>query len=183
MQQPFWPKYALTPVSRFAHPAEGTPALVPGTNVPAMGSYYESSYYRNPVPYTHSDIGEPVPGWGTTVSVAGPARLGVGAFGQADALTKLKSSLRMLEMIRDAQAKSGCGGKRPCPTKLVLNGIEQKKADIRTMETSEAIMTAVEESEETPPTEVGGLPWWVWPVAAGVVLTGVGFYGTKKGWF
>ena len=26
-------------------------------------------------------------------------------------------------------------------------------------------------------------PWWIWPIAAGVVMGGVGFYGTKKGWF
>jgi hypothetical protein len=31
--------------------------------------------------------------------------------------------------------------------------------------------------------EVGGLPWFVWPVAAAVVLGGVGYYGTTKGWF
>jgi hypothetical protein len=44
-----------------------------------MGSFYAGDYYRNPVPYTSSDVGEPVPGWGTTVRVAGPARVGVGA--------------------------------------------------------------------------------------------------------
>ena len=31
--------------------------------------------------------------------------------------------------------------------------------------------------------EVGGVPWYVWPIAAAVVLGGVGYYGTKKGWF
>jgi hypothetical protein len=26
------------------------------------------------------------------------------------------------------------------------------------------------------------LPWWIWPTAAAVLLGGVGYYGTKKGW-
>ena len=74
--EPFWPTYRLT------GPIKNTnPIGMPSRFGPAMGSYYESKYYQNPVPYTSSDIGEPVPGWGTTVSVAGPARLGVGALG------------------------------------------------------------------------------------------------------
>jgi hypothetical protein len=41
-------------------------------------SYYQSNYYRNPIHYTSSDIGEPVPGWGLSPILAGPARVGVG---------------------------------------------------------------------------------------------------------
>ncbi len=44
----------------------------------SYGSYYEAPYYKNPVPYTSSDIGEPVPGWGVNPNVAGPARVGIG---------------------------------------------------------------------------------------------------------
>jgi hypothetical protein len=42
-------------------------------------SYYQADYYRNPVPYTSSDVGEPVPGWGVNLRIAGPRRVGVGA--------------------------------------------------------------------------------------------------------
>lgn len=47
-------------------------------------SYYQSSYYRNPQPYDAPDLDEPVPGWGLSTRMAGPAMVGVGrhpAFG------------------------------------------------------------------------------------------------------
>lgn len=44
-------------------------------------SYYAGDYYRNPIPYTSFDFGEPVPGWGVDLKVAGPQRVGVGALG------------------------------------------------------------------------------------------------------
>ncbi len=28
-----------------------------------------------------------------------------------------------------------------------------------------------------------GAPWWVWPLGATLVLGGLGYYGTNKGWF
>lgn len=109
----------------------------------SLGSYYTANYYGNPVPYDASDVGEPVPGWGTTVRVAGPARLGVGAFGQ--------------QLFTPTTAK-----------KL---GIQRPRT------TTPFPVIAEPTPEPDKPT-----PWWIWPVAAAVVLGGVGYYGTKKGW-
>lgn len=43
-------------------------------------SYYQSNYYQNPHPHYwgNTDIGEPVPGWGLSPVMAGPAYVGVG---------------------------------------------------------------------------------------------------------
>lgn len=106
-------------------------------------SYYQSSpnYYRNPVPYLSSDIGEPVPGWGVHTPVAGPSRLGVGATITPAAMIMPAAVIRM-------------------PASAITGGSKQ----------SEPVLDKV-------------MPWWIWPVAAAVVVGGVGYYGTKKGWF
>lgn len=111
----------------------------------SFGSYYQSTpgYYRNPVPYTETDYGAPVPGWGTSVSVAGPARVGVG---QIDPRLAVKAS----SMLQPAATA-------PRPVDAPLPA-------------------------EAPPPAGEPLPWWIWPVAAAVVMGGIGFYGTKKGW-
>lgn len=51
-------------------------------SVPCCGSgvgSYVPAHYENPVPYTDSDIGEPVPGWGVSLQNAGPRWIGIGA--------------------------------------------------------------------------------------------------------
>jgi len=151
-QQPFWPYYTLPPVAEHAVPAQGNPpAFIPKTNMPDMpltgyGSYYQSTpnYYRNPVPYTEGDIGAPVPGWGTSVRIAGPARVGVGQMGPKVIATR--------PYAYDVRATEESNG--------------------------EPEESGLEEAEK-----VGGLPWYVWPIAASVVLAGVGYYGTREGWF
>lgn len=105
-----------------------------------FGSYYQANYYQNPTPYDESDIGEPVPGWGTTRSVAGPVRVGVGA-------TPV--------LLRTAMT-------RPMLT------IAKKNLTMPATTTS---------GEASKP-----LPWYVWPIAAAVVLGGVGYLGAKQGW-
>ena len=163
--QQFWPEYVLPPIAKLTQPAQGAPpAYIPGTNMPAQerskmsyGSYYESdpNYWRNPVPYTSSDIGEPVPGWGTSVQVAGPRMLGVGAFGQRGTATAAPTGRRIL---------------------TTLPGYEP----------GDATGKDTDEEVDLPPPGIGtvsGLPWWIWPVAAAVAMGGVGYYGTKKGWF
>lgn len=35
--QPFWPQYTLPPIARLMPPAQGTPPLIAGTNMPNMG--------------------------------------------------------------------------------------------------------------------------------------------------
>lgn len=169
--QQFWPNYTLPAVAKYAQAAQASPpAFIPGTNMPQMsyervvmngyGSYYQSptGYYRNPVPYTHDDRGAPVPGWGTSVRVAGPARVGVGAVkvGSIDASLLRKAAL--LHRVAD-----------PGESDVALE--PEQPLD--------------EEPLDLPPeaSEVGGLPWFVWPIAAAVVLGGVGYYGTTKGWF
>jgi len=153
--EPFWPTYRLT------GPIKNTnPIGMPSRFGPAMGSYYESKYYQNPVPYTSSDIGEPVPGWGTTVSVAGPARLGVGALG-----------LMVASGSRPAAQLS-----RRAVMDLVTAGAQQSSQDY-----------ASQSSDAPPPPpaddEEGGIPWWIWPAAASITMIGIGYFGTKKGWF
>lgn len=110
-------------------------------------SYYQSSpnYYRNPVPYLSSDIGEPVPGWGVHTPVAGPSRLGVGQYA-----TKLSSAALM---------------------KQLAPGITLKPA------------VSTTPSGPQPTAEDKVTPWWIWPLGAAVLVGGVGYYGTKKGWF
>jgi hypothetical protein len=129
----------------------------------SYGSYYQStpSYYRNPVPYTQSDIGAPVPGWGTSVRVAGPARLGVGSNGGAPTSVPDRIILQKASLLRRVIPSTTEAGGEPAPP------------------------PAEPPPVEVPPeaSQVGGLPWYVWPVAAAVVLGGVGYYGTTKGWF
>lgn len=72
-----------------------------------FGSYYEADYYRNPVPYRQSDIGEPVPGWGVNPLVAGPARLGVGAPPMLDTSLIRASSAQMQTPILQMQQQRG----------------------------------------------------------------------------
>lgn len=119
----------------------------------SMGSYYTADYYQNPTPYESSDIGEPVPGWGTTVSIAGPSRLGVGAYGVT----------LSLEAIRRA-------------------GAAARRKSVTTVSTQDADTSADDTSAEDTSEPSKPLPWWIWPAAAAVVLGGVGYYGTKKGW-
>jgi hypothetical protein len=167
--QSIWPSYTLPPVAAHAQPAQGNPpAFVPGTNMPLMpfertvmngyGSYYQSTpgYYRNPVPYTQSDIGAPVPGWGTSVRVAGPARVGVGADPAEQRMLLTKAQRLVPRWTGDVT------GEEPAPTPPDVD---------------EPLDVPAEASE------VGGVPWYVWPIAAAVVLGGVGYYGTTKGWF
>ena len=47
--------------------------------------------------------------------------------------------------------------------------------------------SAVVREEGGAPVEQPGLPgeplpWWIWPLGAAVLLGGIGYYGTKKGW-
>jgi hypothetical protein len=121
----------------------------------SYGSYYQSTpnYYRNPVPYTHSDIGAPVPGWGTSVRVAGPARVGVGATRDDFRAGKTTDFQRVYYGPVPDEGDVGDGG--------------DGTAD-----------DALEEAGK-----VGGVDWYVWPIAAAVLLAGVGYYGTTKGWF
>ena len=163
-----WPNYTLPAVAKLAMEAQGTPpALVLGTNMPNMpfervvmngyGSYYQSTpnYYRNPVPYVRGDVGAPVPGWGTSVRVAGPQRVGIGE------TTMPKMVLAKAALLRRVQAPDADVADTPPP------------AD----EPPQDVIVPPEASE------VMGLPWYVFPIAAAVVLGGVGYYGTKKGWF
>jgi hypothetical protein len=117
-----------------------------------LGSYYQANYYRNPVPYTSSDIGAPVPGWGANLKIAGPTRLGVSGvgFGQTIKTSAIPKALETMQQIRAGTAPM----------------------------TSAAVTTTA-----APAVTVGGLPWWAWPVIAAVGLGGLGYYGTKKGWF
>lgn len=171
-----WPNYTLPSVAECAQHAQGNPpAFVPGTNMPDMpyervamngyGSYYQSTpnYYRNPVPYTESDIGAPVPGWGVNASVAGPARVGVGA--------DLPPVVRLPAAFRQRVAYEIPGG-----GDMVGGGGETNggAADDSGLLDDETLAEA---------SQVGGVAWYVWPIAAAVVLGGVGYYGTKKGWF
>jgi hypothetical protein len=127
----------------------------------SYGSYYQSTpnYYRNPVPYVQSDIGAPVPGWGTSVRVAGPQRVGVGETpGAAVPPRMILSKASLLRRVLPSTTEAG-GEPEPPP--------------------------AEPPPVEVPPeaSQVGGVPWFVWPIAAAVVLGGVGYYGTTKGWF
>lgn len=126
----------------------------------SMGSYYTADYYQNPTPYESSDIGEPVPGWGTTVSIAGPSRLGVGAYGADLNIAKAAASLRHLS-----------------PETLSRLRSTARQRDTTTTTTAD---TGNGESQPDAPSKP--LPWWIWPAAAAVLLGGVGYYGTKKGW-
>lgn len=115
----------------------------------SYGSYYQSdpNYYRNPVPYMSSDIGVPVPGWGTSTQVAGPARLGVG---QIEKKLVATQDVGLAYTIKGAAKPAG----------------------------------AKEDADKAPEvTKVAGLPWWTWPIAAAAIMGGLGYYGTKKGWF
>jgi hypothetical protein len=135
----------------------------------SYGSYYQSepNYYQNPVPYTSSDIGEPVPGWGTSVRVAGPQNVGVGALGL---------------LIP--------GGDKPkVASPLYSPELAVKAAQILMAPTTTSALDDQQPAPATPPpppppvTSGEPLPWWIWPAAAAVVLGGVGYIGTKKGWF
>lgn len=119
-------------------------------------SLYEPSpsYYRDTVPYTSSDIGEPVPGWGTTVRIAGPARVGIGA--------ATVSKFQMAPVLRMVKLD----------WKDVSPDAATAQAD------ADADADEGENGEEDKP-----LPWWIFPTVAMVALGGVGWYGTKKGWF
>jgi len=174
-QQPFWPRYTLPAVAQHAAEAHGNPpAFIPGTNMPQQpfertvmsgyGSYYQSTpnYWRNPVPYTQSDIGAPVPGWGTSVRVAGPPRVGVGQVTtEARRFVATPTRLALLRKIAaDIQRTEGGGAPEEPPP-------------------------AEEPTDIVPPeaSKVGGIDWYWWPIGVGVVLIGVGYYGTTKGWF
>lgn len=132
--QPHFPSYRLQPTAQ-------------------LGSYYQSDYYRNPVPYTSSDIGEPVPGWGTTASIAGPARVGVGA--PLGAISKYVVKPTVSPFIVSKPGTTPAGG-----------GVQD----------AEAQPDGTAEGASEP------LPWWVWPLAAAVVLGAGGYYATIKGY-
>ena len=128
-------------------------------------SLYEPSpsYYRDTVPYTSSDIGEPVPGWGTTVRIAGPARVGIGA--------ATISKYQMAPMVQMVNLKPDW--------KDVARDAATKKRRLATAQAdADADADEGENGEEDKP-----LPWWIFPTVAMVALGGVGWYGTKKGWF
>ena len=69
-----------------------------------LGSYYAANYYRNPVPYTSSDIGAPVPGWGASLKIAGPTRVGVSGFGATIKTSAIPQATRMMQDIRGGAA-------------------------------------------------------------------------------
>ncbi len=123
----------------------------------SLGSYYEADYYKNYTPYESSDVGEPVPGWGTTISVAGPARLGVG---QDLDIAKARAGFQRLSP--EGKARLAAEYARRYPS-AVVRGEECAPVE-----------------QPTLPGEP--LPWWIWPLGAAVVLGGIGYYGTKKGW-
>lgn len=127
----------------------------------SYGSYYTADYYRNPVPYTSSDIGEPVPGWGTTISIAGPPRLGVGALGI------VRAPFQSLT---------------PAQRALLAEKVARVKAGLPPLTTDDAVTTAADAAVVATVEEDKPMPWWIWPVAAAVVLGGVGYVGTKQGW-
>lgn len=168
--QPFFPTYTLPAVAKLAGaPKDNPPAFIPGTNVPAMGasmplgSYYQSTpgYYRNPVPYLASDVGAPVPGWGVNPLVAGPPKLGVGAtLGQRIATNTAKAKIDLTKFARFAQAQRS-------PS---LSPSADPSAPSPTPASSD-------------PDKIMGLPWWALPAGAAVLLVGVGYFGTTKGWF
>ena len=130
-------------------------------------SLYEPSpsYYRDTVPYTSSDIGEPVPGWGTTVRIAGPPRVGMGAATIGRWQMSPIMTMSMARPVKDA-AQDASTMRRTVATDTADAGAGQEEEDDTT------------EEEESEP-----LPWWIFPTIAMVALGGVGWYGTKKGWF
>jgi len=74
-------------------------------------SYYAGNYWKNPVPYTSSDIGEPVPGWGVNPAVAGPTRVGVGAVvGATMAATSSTSPFAAKKILRRKMVLTEGGG-------------------------------------------------------------------------
>ena len=210
-----------------------------------MSYYSGSNYYQNPTPYESSDIGEPVPGWGTTVSIAGPARVGVGAMPRrAAAAPRSRATTRMTpwqqwrhpaamapptqepcwRMPKSFNCSQVSGHKDAVGVRVDLhceNGkvtryekgtmpvsytpsstsfgaygqtlnISKAAAAAKRMAASRAAREAAANQQTTTGNTGGGeaqpgaagepLPWWIWPAAAAVVLGGVGYYGTKKGW-
>ena len=113
------------------------------------------NYYRDTVPYTSSDIGEPVPGWGTTVRIAGPTNVGIGALSVSHpSLVAAKIKPEYLKKLTSNLTTSG-----------------------GTASSSEGGSA----SKDTGPDEP--LPWWLFPLGAAAAMGALGWYGTKKGWF
>jgi hypothetical protein len=137
-------------------------------------SYYQADYYRNPVPYTSSDIGEPVPGWGTTIRVAGPRRVGVGARMEMRAEERpamqrvtgrpaaIRAPLLTLDTTGAAFPENGAAPP-PCPEGQVLDPTTGGCID-------EGISV------------IDKIPWWAWPIGAAVLMGGIGYYGVQQGW-
>lgn len=118
-----------------------------------FGSYYEADYYENPVPYTSTDVGAPVPGWGPDPRVAGPPYVGVGAVSQR-VVSKYTPMARRVVM----------GTPATTPTSEPGGTVDQQAAD------------AAANGNGEP------MAWWIWPVAAVVIMGGVGYLGVKQGW-
>ena len=128
------------------------------------------TYFRNyPEPLYPDWKGEPVPGWGVRPVMAGPARVGVGAF-QPTATTKAAFSQAlanecaayyMATPARQAQLQSIC----PAIGAAMMT---EPPAGSPTM-------------GEPPYPAKTGMPWWAW-VGGAVVLFGVvGFVTAKRG--
>lgn len=154
-------------------------------------SMYEANYYRNPVPYTSSDIGEPIPGWGTTVRVAGPARLGVGAFGAE----RIDTAIYDLCINRGNKPSSCDGEQQNIVEQLKRLGVDPavfkkcratgKTYDMclrlhRTDGVSDVYSTAKEDPPADEDTEEP-IPWWTW-VAVPVIAGGALAFAYNRGW-
>lgn len=136
-------------------------------------SYVQSNdfYSNRPRPYLTSDVGEPVPGWGSNPQIAGPPRVGVGAFGDAPAVcppgTKFDPSKSLCvravtkstltaHVQRRTQECVAAGGKM-AGTRCVL----PTGASYDTAEVGGGIMGAI-----------AGAPWWA--LLGGAVVIGGG---------
>lgn len=133
----------------------------------SYGSYYQGDYYRNPTPYTSSDIGAPVPGWGVNPRVAGPARVGVGA------LTLSKAALLSPTVQQAAAAQPSLFDPiakpqgRPAPSTFESRILPAESVD------------ASYYTETGAGTEASGVPTYVWALL-GVAVVGGAIWMSKK---
>jgi hypothetical protein len=131
-------------------------------------SYYQADYYKNPTPYTSSDKREPVPGWGVDPRIAGPRRVGVGAWA-AQTDTGRRAIMRP-DAVRRPISRSD----------LLAKALETQKGGDLTPQNGGAPPAPNGEVQLPPPAAEESLldkvPIWVFPLGAAVIVGGLYWY-------
>ncbi len=139
-------------------------------------SYHASSFWHQPRPYTQSDRGIPVPGWGLSLEHAGPPMIAVGA--GPDGLGKATFAPGAVKLSQDPCALAFAQEKLCAQGKLA--------ADVCGNAASVAYGCRMQANP--PPTQPAPIvqpdssTMWIWIVSGAIVLGAGGLFAYNQGW-